>query len=223
METRRSRRQRVRIAWFGWILARALRALGATWRVRVEGLDTTAAGGLGAFWHCNLLLGADFFRDRGVAVCVSRSRDGDLAAAILRRIGFADPPRGSSSRGGAAVLRQLAKTLRSGVTVGVLSDGPRGPARQSKIGVVRLARLTGVPITPVALSARPRLRLRTWDRTLLPMPFARVVFRFGDPIAAPRDADPEREEWLRRELDRELARLTEAADARPADCRRGGA
>jgi 1-acyl-sn-glycerol-3-phosphate acyltransferase len=168
METRRSRRQRVRIAWFGWILARALRALGARWRVRVEGLDTTAAGGL-------------------------------------------------------------------------LSDGPRGPARQSKIGVVRLARLTGVPITPVALSARPRLRLRTWDRTLLPMPFVRVVCRFGDPIAAPRDADPEREEWLRRALDRELARLTEAADARlglggsaavanpslkaddAAPCRRGGA
>lgn len=214
MATRRSRWQRVRTASAGWLLAWGLRTLGATWRVRVEGLDTMAAGGLGASWHCNLLLGAFLFRDRDVAVCVSRSRDGDLVAAVLRHLGYADSPRGSSSRGGSAVWRQLAKALRSGVTVGMLTDGPRGPARRSKRGVARLARQTGVPITPVALSARPRLRLRSWDRTLLPMPFARVVCCFGDPIAVPRDADLEREERLRRELDEELIRLTDAAAAR---------
>jgi hypothetical protein len=104
----------------------------------------------------------------------------------------------------------------------MLTDGPRGPARRSKIGVVGLARLTGVPITPFVLSARPRLRLRSWDRTLLPMPFARVVCRFGEPIAVPRDADPEREEQLCRELDRELGRLTDAADASLGLCRPSG-
>jgi lysophospholipid acyltransferase (LPLAT)-like uncharacterized protein len=201
------------MASVGWLLAWALRALGATWRVRTSGRDTIGAGGLGATWHCNLLLGTVFFRDRGIAMCVSRSRDGDLIAAILRRIGYAEPPRGSSSRGGSTALRQLVRMLQSGVAVGLLTDGPRGPARRSKPGVVGLARLTGVPITPFVLSARPRLRLRSWDRTLLPMPFARVVCRFGDPIAVPRDADPDREERLCRELDGELGRLTDAADA----------
>jgi lysophospholipid acyltransferase (LPLAT)-like uncharacterized protein len=213
MATRRSRWQRVRMASAGWLFAWALRALGATWRVRATGCDTIAEGGLGATWHCNLLLGTVFFRDRGIAMCVSRSRDGDLIAAILRHIGYADPPRGSSSRGGSTVLRQLVRTLQNGVAVGLLTDGPRGPARRSRIGVVGLARLTGVPITPFVLSARPRLRLRSWDRTLLPMPFARVICHFGDPIAVPRDADPEREERLCRELDRELGRLTDAAEA----------
>jgi len=197
----------------GWLLAWALRALGATWRVRVSGRDTIAAGGLGASWHYNLLLGTVFFRDRGIAMCISRSRDGDLIAAILRHTGYADSARGSSSRGGSTALRQLVRTLQSGTAVGLLTDGPRGPARRSKLGVVGLARLTGVPITPFVLSARPRLRLRSWDRTLLPMPFARVVCRFGDPIAVPRDADPECEQRLCRELDRELGRLTDAADA----------
>jgi lysophospholipid acyltransferase (LPLAT)-like uncharacterized protein len=110
------------------------------------------------------------------------------------------------------VLRQLARMLASGVPVGLLTDGPRGPALRSKIGVASLARLTGVPITPIAVAARPRLRLRSWDRTLLPLPFARVVFRFGDPIPVPSDADPECEERLCRELDRELTRLTAAAE-----------
>jgi lysophospholipid acyltransferase (LPLAT)-like uncharacterized protein len=213
MATRRLRWQRVRMASLGWLLAWALRALGATWRVRVRGRDAIAGGGLGATWHCNLLPGTVFFRNRGIAMCVSRSRDGDLIAAVLRQVGYAEPRRGSSSRGGSTALRQLVRTLQSGVSVGLLTDGPRGPARRSKIGVVGLARLAGVPITPFALSARPRLRLPSWDRMLLPLPFARVVCHFGDPIAVPRDAGPEREGQLCRELDRALARLTDAAEA----------
>ena len=211
MAARRTRFDAVQQALIGWLGAWALRALGATWRLRVEGCDTTLDGGLGAVWHCDLLLGTWFFRDRGVAMCVSRSHDGDLVAAALAHLGFAEPPRGSSSSGGSAVLRQLVRMLESGVTVGMLTDGPRGPARRSKSGVVSLARLTGVPITPVAIWARPRLRLRSWDRTLLPPPFARVVCRFGGPIAVPRDASPEREDELCGELDRELVRLFGAA------------
>jgi lysophospholipid acyltransferase (LPLAT)-like uncharacterized protein len=202
-----------RTALLGRFGARALRVLGATWRVRVEGRDTTQGGGLGALWHSGLLPGTHFFRDRGVAMCVSRSRDGDRIAAVLCRLGYAQPPRGSSSGGGTVVLRRLVRLLRSGVSVGMLCDGPRGPARRAKIGVVSLARLAGVPITPVAVSARPRLRLRSWDRTLLPIPFARVVWRFGEPIDVPRDADPESEERICRALDRQLAHLSRAAEA----------
>jgi hypothetical protein len=78
---------------------------------------------------------------------------------------------------------------------------------------VSLARLSGVPITPVAAAARPAFRLRSWDRTLLPAPFARVAFHFGEPIAVPPDADPECEERLCRALDAALEGLTRAAEA----------
>jgi len=203
----------VRDALLGRLGAWGIRVLGATWRVRVEGRDTTARGGIGAVWHCNLLLGTHFFRDRGVAMLVSRSRDGDRVAGVLRHLGFAESPRGSSTRGGSAGLRELVRRLASGGTVGVLSDGPRGPARQSKVGVVSLARLSGVPITPVAAAARPAFRLRSWDRTLLPAPFARVALHFGEPIAVPPDADPECEERLCRSLDAALEGLTGAAES----------
>jgi lysophospholipid acyltransferase (LPLAT)-like uncharacterized protein len=201
----------------GRIGAVLLRALGSTWRVRLEGhnpLDLDRAPQIGAFWHRNLLIAAFLFRDRGCSVPVSRSRDGGHIASALVQLGYRTPPRGSSSIGGAAALRQLVRMVQSGVTVSVQPDGPRGPARRSKPGVVALARLTGVAITPVAISARPCVRFRSWDGTLLPVPFARVVCRFGSSLAVAGDADPEQEKAHLGELDRVLNRDTDALDER---------
>lgn len=187
-----------------------LRLLGASWRVCVEGRDPLPEGRpphLAAFWHQNILVAAWHYRDRGFGTAVSRSRDGELIAALLGALGYRAPARGSSSRGGAAALLGLVRLLQSGVTVSLQTDGPRGPARVSKPGVVSLARLTGAPITPVAFWARPRLRFRSWDRTLLPLPFARLVCRYGAPIEVPADADEAAEEKLRHRLDRELEAL----------------
>ena len=148
-----------------------------------------------------------------MAVPVSRSDDGELVAGVLLRLGFAEPLRGSSSQGGAAVLRQLARTVDRGVSAAILTDGPRGPARRSKPGVVALARLTGAPIAPASFSARPCVRFRSWDGSLLPLPFARVVCRFGDPIPVARDTAVEAEPELVARLDAALNRDTDALDA----------
>ena len=96
------------------------------------------------------------------------------------------------------------------MTLSLQTDGPRGPARVSKPGIVALARLSGVAITPVAFSVRPCLRFRSWDRTLLPLPFARIVCHYGAPIEVPSDADEEMEEALRRRLDEQLEALSRA-------------
>lgn len=214
----RSRWQRGFDAALGWLGALALRALGRTWRVSFEGPDPFAESRpqprIGAFWHRNLLVASYLFRNRGVTAFVSRSRDGDLVTGALAHLGYAHPARGSSSRGGAAGLRDMVRRVRNGLVAAVVTDGPRGPARRSKPGVIALARLTAAPITPLALSGRPCLRFRTWDRTLLPLPFARVVCRFAPPIAVRRDGDRETEDRLRLALDRELNRMTDALDLR---------
>lgn len=194
-----------------------LRILGSTWRVEVEGPDPFAAGPgphLGAFWHRNALIAAFLFRDKGFSVPVSRSRDGDLITQLLLGLGYTMPPRGSSSRGGAAALRALARQVEQGTTISIQTDGPRGPARVSKHGMVSLARRTGRPISPLAFSARPCFQFESWDGTLLPLPFARVLCNFGPAIEVPRDAEPEEEEAIRLVLDRELNRLTDEADTR---------
>jgi lysophospholipid acyltransferase (LPLAT)-like uncharacterized protein len=96
----------------------------------------------------------------------------------------------------------------------VISDGPLGPARRSKPGTVALARLSGVPVVPVACSARPALRFASWDGTLLPLPFARVECAYGQPLPVPGDADDAQLAALRDRLDAEMNRLTDALDAR---------
>jgi len=194
-----------------------LRLIGSTWRIQVDGPDPFSAGPgphLGAFWHRNALIAAYAFRDKGFSVPVSRSRDGDLITRLLLELGYKMPPRGSSSQGGTVALRALDRMVEAGTTISIQTDGPRGPARVSKLGMVSLARRTGRPISPLAFSAKPCIRFNSWDSTLLPLPFARVLCSFGAPIAVPRDAEPGEEEEIRAALDLELNRLTDLADAR---------
>ncbi len=194
-----------------------LRLLGATWRVTTEGPDPLSPKHepvVAAFWHRNVLIAAHHYRDRDFSAAVSRSRDGDLIAALLAALGYREPPRGSSTRGGAAALRELVRLVAAGTTVSIQTDGPRGPARVSKPGVVTLARLTGRPIVPVAFGASRGVRFRSWDRTLLPAPFARIVCRYGDAIPMPEETGDDLDEQIRLQLDHELNRLTDELDTR---------
>lgn len=203
-------------AVLAWAITALLRAIGATWRFESRGHnpleDPLLAGQpqLGVFWHRNIIAGTWCYRGSGFGVSVSRSRDGDLISRVLRRLGYAEPARGSSSRGGAASLRSLVRTVRAGTTIAMLADGPRGPARRSKVGVVVLAQLTGAPIVPVAFSCSSAWVFDSWDRTLLPRPFAKVVCAYGDPIHVPPETTDEAE--ICREVDEALNRLTDAVD-----------
>ncbi len=213
---------RLGLALFGWLSSMLIRRLGATWRVEVLGLDPRVATGpvapprahLAALLHESLVVSAWVFRDLRYCVAVSRSRDGSLVAATLRALGYTDPARGSSSRGGSAALLGLLRQLEAGTTVAVLVDGPRGPAGVAKPGIAALARHSAAPIQPVALAARPALRLRSWDRSLVPLPFARVVCAYGEPFAAPaEDADKSSEDALAGEVSARLAELQRTAEA----------
>jgi len=193
------------------------RGLAATWRIRFEGTDSFSAPrsrpALGALWHRNVLVAAGVFRGSGIHVPVSLSRDGEHIATLLPHLGLAVPPRGSSNRGAVGLLRAMARLVEGGETIAILTDGPLGPARISKPGVISLARLTGQPVVPLALSARPCLRFGSWDRMLLPLPFARVVCRFGEAMPVEEGANKERREELRAALDARLEQMTNALDA----------
>src|SRR6185369_8173147 len=101
----------------------------------------------------------------------------------------------------------------AGYDFGIAPDGPRGPRRIAKPGVIASARIGALPIVPVTFSAAPGWRLRSWDRTLVPRPFARGVFVYGRILRVPRSADEAAQESLRLELERELDRITDLADA----------
>lgn len=194
-----------------------VRLLGTTWQVEVLGENPVGPGKppvAGALWHRGLFIAAHFFRDQRIVVMVSRSRDGDWIETVLSALGFAGSPRGSSSRGGASALRQQVELVRAGHAAALLLDGPRGPARVAKAGVVALARAAGVPVQPVGLSARPCLRFGSWDATLLPLPFARVVVVFGKPVLVEAARTAEQAEQTRLGIEQAVEQATRQADER---------
>lgn len=208
--------------WLGGHLAALLlRLLGATWRVRVDGPDPFQQDDVPvlAAWHRSLLIAAYGWRGRNLVIPVSHSRDGDWIDSVLQRLGFAASARGSSSRGATALLRELIRRVRRGETIGMLPDGPRGPAGVAKPGIVALARVTGAELVPVGIAAAPVWRFGSWDRAELPRPFARVHCVYGEPLRVPRDASSEQLEAERVRFEEAMKRL-DAVAAERLDARR---
>ncbi len=153
-----------------------------------------------AFWHRHLLLMPYAYRGRRISVLISRSGDGELIARTVARFGI-DASRGSSSRGGAAGLRELLRKGAAGYDLAFTPDGPRGPAGRVQPGVMLAAAATGFPVQPVAIAASRCRRLRSWDRFLVPLPGATVHIVYGEALAVERRADPAAAAELARRLD----------------------
>src|SRR5438552_15818730 len=111
-------------------------------------------------------------------------------ADFARRFNL-DVVRGSSSHGAVEALRELARAIRAGEDVAVVPDGPSGPARRLQAGIVALAATTGAPIVPVGVAARPARRLQSWDRFMVPVPFAGCSVVFGGPLGVKRHDEGE--------------------------------
>lgn len=208
----------------GWAGASLIRALRATLRIRhhgdaaVRALERQEQRFLLAFWHRHLLFMRYAYRGTRMTVLVSRSRDGELIAQVLTRLGYATS-RGSTSRGGAGGLRDLLRRARRSSDLAITPDGPRGPLRRVQPGVVLAAAATGLPIVPVALAASRRKLLRSWDRMIVPLPGSRLEIVYGEPLRVPREAKVE--EWAPRlegvlnELEARAERLARGDSARP--------
>lgn len=140
---------------------------------------------LWAFWHNRLFvvpyLFEHFTTNRPGAALTSASKDGELLAAILTRFGVR-PIRGSSSRRGAVAWREMRRAVDGGSDVAITPDGPRGPRYRVNPGLVLLAQKTHVPVMPVRVVYSRSLRLKSWDRFMIPLPFARVDVIFDTPI-----------------------------------------
>jgi lysophospholipid acyltransferase (LPLAT)-like uncharacterized protein len=196
-----------------------LSAWGATWRVRERfpaEVDPRRAGharSVYVFWHRTILMAARIYA--GVELCagISRHGDGEIAARIAERFGFTTA-RGSSTRGGAALLHEMVEYARSGRgDVGLTPDGPKGPPQQVKPGALYLAARLGWPVVPIAFAARPRKELRSWDRFVIPWPFAKIAVVAAPPLAVERHPPRERLHELCREVDRRMAAAERDAEA----------
>ena len=155
---------------------------------------------IGALWHNRLLVFPlilrRFFPERHGAALISASRDGDLLADAVQRFGY-DVVRGSSSRLGATAILQLTQVLASGGDVVITPDGPRGPRYELGPGIIFLAQKSGAPVVPVNLEYSRCWRLGSWDRFIVPRPFAKVRVLINrphnvKPTTTPEDFEAER-------------------------------
>jgi len=159
-----------------------------------------------AFWHQRQVYFTYTHRGVGAAVLVSRSKDGEMIAETMR-LSNIGAVRGSSSRGGVTAVRQLMDAMTSGLDIGITPDGPRGPAREIKDGVMFLAQKLGAPVVPIANALSHRLEIkRAWDHFHVPLPFGRAVVVYGDPVEiAPGDDLAAKAAELKAALDRVTA------------------
>jgi len=176
----------------GEILCRTL-DFSVTGRDDLDLFHDTGKGRIYCCWHSHLLPLAFFFRNTGKSAIISESSDGRRAAAVARKWGYSII-HGSSTRGGAAALRDSVRALQEGINVVVTPDGPRGPRETVKSGIAQIAIMANATIVPVAAFPSSAWKLNSWDRFVIPVPFAHIDVRLRDPIVPAdfsREDDPE--------------------------------
>jgi lysophospholipid acyltransferase (LPLAT)-like uncharacterized protein len=210
--------QSLQISLISSIAAAVVGLIGRTLRMTITFEEGSMPGlhaispGIYPFWHRCVLPATWLFRNEGIGVLTSLSRDGEYIARVIRRFGFV-PVRGSSSRGGQRGLREMEAMVKAGGAAAFTIDGPRGPRYVAKKGPVMLARLTGIPITAFYVAVEKRWVLKTWDTMVIPKPFSRAYVRVAKYINVPLDADDAALDRHHAEMQAALERVTEFAEA----------
>lgn len=206
------------VEWFGpWLAYHVIRVLGRTMRLEVvnphiqQQFVKNGIPGIGVFWHDRLLMMPFAYEGKNLSFLVSPHRDGQVVGRALKKFGFI-PILGSSTRGGASAIKSMMRAIRNGSDIAIVPDGPRGPRHRLQFGVIELARRTGAPILPISFSASKKKIFNTWDRFLLPYPFSKGVFVWGEPIYVDRYGDREYLEEMRCLVEKRLNELTDEAD-----------
>ena len=163
--------------------------------IKIEGLESyeeavsrCGGGAVYASWHQRMPYNFHYLGSRHLTAMISQSRDGEYAARVAAWLGYKNV-RGSSTRGGPNALKELVQRIREGESGGMLADGPQGPARVAKIGSVVIARDAEVPLIPVLWGGDRCWVFNSWDRYLVPKPFARLVIYHAEPIWIPLSAN----------------------------------
>jgi len=212
-------RQRLALVVVPLIASLVIRLIGATLRYSVSIED---AGGaefvhktIYAFWHQCLLTASYRYRNRGIAVLISRSFDGELIARVVEKFGYR-PVRGSSSRGAVTGLLEMGRELETGHAVAFTVDGPRGPRFVAKSGPLLLSRTQKAPVRDLHFGVKSAWRLNSWDGFVIPKPFSRVVLRMSAPLQLPTNAIDEQVEQFHANLQRQLDAAREFAETNAA-------
>ena len=204
-------------AVLGWLIATYIELVIATLRWRRENEAPTRAaldgpeGLIALFWHGRIVPAIacrPILKDKPRTVMISLSPDGEFIALAAERLKI-PTIRGSTGRGGkngkggAVAFRQAMQVLAAGEVMIMTPDGPRGPNEVMQLGPLQLARASGRPVFLMGLAVRPAIRLGSWDKGRVPLPFGRAALVLEGPLSVAANADDAlleaaREDWQTR-------------------------
>lgn len=173
-----------------------------------EELEKSNQGLIYAIWHNQQLFLLYPYRGQKIAPLISQSSDGEYIARCLPKFGML-AVRGSSTRGGARALIKLLQATREGYRPMLTPDGPRGPIYKVQNGILFLAKKTGYPIIPVGSALSHKIKVHSWDRMRVPLPFGKTALTYGTPIYVKNDEDMPR---AAAELEKQLNEMTDKSE-----------
>lgn len=158
------------------------------------------------FWHRHIFYNIFKFKGTNARPLISFSTDGEIVSQIAEEFGM-NPVRGSSSKGGARAFLNMVNAIKSeNSEIMITADGPKGPAREIKDGTIHIARKTGAALIPVSwYASRVKIFEKSWDKFMIPLPFGKIHFYYGDPVRVPpeisKDEYPKYKKTLKTRLD----------------------
>ena len=206
--------RRVRPGFLANIIYPLARLIQFTLRLRVVGFEKIRdldGPKILCCWHGRTFVPSRLYKGKGLYAMFSHSRDGEMQAKIFTKFGF-KVIRGSTGRGGERALVESIRALKAGGTIAMTPDGPRGPTRKVQEGVMLMAKKSGAPLVPVGAFARPGKLFNSWDRYLIPYPFAKASIVFGDAIPVPPNPSEEEYEAIRLKMEQEIDRMQSEAE-----------
>ena len=166
------------LSFLAWLY---VQIVAKTSRITIKGQKDYPGPAIYALWHRQEVLMIYLHRNRNICGMISKSKDGEYMARIIKRFGFTFV-RGSTTSGGIMALRALLKAARDGYSLAMTPDGPRGPIFKVQPGTIYLAQKACIPIIPAACALTKKIILRSWDKYQFPLPFGRIEAVYGQPF-----------------------------------------
>ena len=173
-----------------------------------EALEKAGKNYIYATWHNQQLFLLYPYRGQKVCALISLSDDGEYIARVLPKFGM-KAVRGSTSRGGARALIKLMNITEAGYHPMLTPDGPRGPIYQVQQGILFLAQKTGLPIIPVGTALSHKIKVGSWDKMRVPLPFGKTALTYGKAFYVKADTNFEE---IALEIKKELDRVTDLSE-----------
>jgi lysophospholipid acyltransferase (LPLAT)-like uncharacterized protein len=159
-----------------------------------------------SMWHQNVIPGMLSQWGRHHHILLSSSKDGDMLEVAAKKMNYVSA-RGSSTRGGTEAMMKIIKALKEGFNAAVTPDGPLGPPKKLKGGVLNMARESGAAILPLYVEAASFKSFNSWDKLRLPLPFTKIIVIYGEPFYVPKEASTKELAVIRNKVTEEMARL----------------